>query len=274
MPNPTWTYDGFGTFVAQLIAQPGEACADTLLQEIAVLPQDPLVMAFGAIEPLACSLETDVDFFFYGDYADAVTWDFGAAGSASGDTIQFDFGESGLYPVTLTIENDTCGTVQTAEFEVYVPELVAEVELVIPNVLTPNADGERPVPRGHPPCGWVGGLANASSFAQFKLQVYDRWGVIVHESEALEPDGMDARRITGRSEPITILEADHAAWTRTCSKWGGHAHRGLTSRRTTASVRPGITERNASYHSDTPRALAAGFAAPPTASPPRHLANS
>ncbi|MGB1670025.1 MAG: gliding motility-associated C-terminal domain-containing protein [Flavobacteriales bacterium] len=212
-PNPTWTYDGFGTFVAQLIAQPGEACADTLLQEVAVLPQDPLVMAFGAIEPLACSLETDVDFFFYGDYADAVTWDFGAAGSASGDTVQYDFGESGLYPVTLTIENDTCGTVQTAEFEVYVPELVAEVELVIPNVLTPNADGKNDRFRvGTRRLDGSVDLANASSFAQFKLQVYDRWGVIVHESEGVGA-GWDGRIGGSPAAPGTyyyILEADHS----------------------------------------------------------------
>ena len=71
-----------------------------------------------------------------------VTWDFGSAGSASGDTTVFDFGESGLYAVTLTIENDECGTSQSADFEVYVPELIADVELVIPNVLTPNADGK------------------------------------------------------------------------------------------------------------------------------------
>ena len=62
--DPVWSYGDFGTYTAQLIVQPGAACADTLTQEVLVLPQDPLVMAFGAIEPLACSLETDVEFLF------------------------------------------------------------------------------------------------------------------------------------------------------------------------------------------------------------------
>ena len=102
--NPTWTYSDFGAYIAQLIADPGQACADTLQQEVLVLPQDPLVMAFGAIEPLACSLETTVDFYFYGAGADDVTWDFGTAGQGSGDTLTYDFGESGVYPVTLTLK--------------------------------------------------------------------------------------------------------------------------------------------------------------------------
>ena len=211
--NPSWTYDGFATYTAQLIAQPGEACADTIVEVVEVLPQDPLVMAFGAIEPLACSLETDVDFFFYGEYADAVTWDFGSAGSAEGDTVQFDFGESGLYPVTLTIENDTCGTEQTAEFEVYVPELVAEIELVIPNVFTPNADGRNDRFRvGARRADGSVDLANASSFARFQFKVFDRWGVLVHESEGVGA-GWDGRIGGDLAAPGTyyyILEADHS----------------------------------------------------------------
>ncbi len=211
--NPTWTYDGFSNYVAQLIAQPGEACADTLLQEVVVLAQNPLVMAFGAIEPLACSLETEVAFYFYGEYADDVTWDFGAAGSATGDTILYDFGESGLFPVTLTIENDTCGTELTTEFEVYVPELVAAVELVLPNVLTPNADGKNDRFRvGTRREDGSVDLANASSFTQFRLQIYDRWGVLVHES-AGPGAAWDGRIGGGNAAPGTyyyVLNADHS----------------------------------------------------------------
>ena len=212
--TPTWTYADFGTYTAQLIAQPGEACADTVQEEVLVLPQDPLVMAFGAIEPLACSLETTVDFFFYGEAADHVEWDFGSAGAASGDTVEYDFNASGLYPVTLTIENDTCGTVQTADFEVYVPELVAEVELVIPNVLTPNADGKNDrfrvgVQRAN---GNGIDVADASSFSRFKLQVLDRWGVVVHESEGVGAgwDGEVNGRLAAPGTYYFILEADHS----------------------------------------------------------------
>lgn len=212
-PNPTWTYPEFGSYVAQLIAAPGEACADTVEQEVLVLPQDPLVMAFGAVEPLACSLETTVDFFFYGEGADAITWDFGSAGQGAGDTLTYDFEEAGVYPVSLTIENDTCGTSQTAEFEVLVPELVAEVELVIPNVLTPNADGKNDRFRmGVRRTDGSVGAENASSFSRFALRVFDRWGVLIHESEGVG-GGWDGR-INGReAAPGTyyyILDADHS----------------------------------------------------------------
>lgn len=211
--NPTWTYGAFANYVAQLIAQPGEACADTLMQDVIVLAQNPLVMAFGAIEPLACSLETEVEFLFYGEYADEVTWDFGQTGYANGDTVIHDFEESGLFPVTLTIENDTCGTELTTEFEVYVPELVAAVELVIPNVLTPNADGKNDRFRiGTRRADGGVDLANASSFAQFNLQVFDRWGVLVHESGGLGAawDGRIGGTLAAPGTYYYILKADHS----------------------------------------------------------------
>ena len=211
--DPIWTYSDFGAYIAQLIAEPGQACADTLQQEVLVLPQDPLVMAFGAIEPLACSLETTVDFYFYGAGADDITWDFGTAGQGSGDTLTYDFGESGVYPVTLTIENDTCGTVQTADFEVLVPELVAEVELVIPNVLTPNADGKNDRFRvGTRRTDGSVDLENASSFSRFALRVFDRWGVLIHESEGVGAgwDGRINGRVAAPGTYYFILDADHS----------------------------------------------------------------
>lgn len=209
-----WTYSDFGSYVAQLIAQPGEACADTASILIEVLPQDPLVLAFGAVEPLACSLETTVEFTFNGAFADAVNWDFGSAGSASGDTVAFDFGGSGLYPVTLTIVNDTCATSQSADFEVYVPELVAEVELVIPNVITPNADGKNDRFRiGTKRTDGNGvDVTNSSSFSYFKLQVFDRWGVQVHESEGVGAgwDGRIGGNVAAPGVYYFILNADHS----------------------------------------------------------------
>lgn len=212
--SPTWTYADYGTFEAQLIAQPGSACADTITGTVIVLPEDPLVMSFGAIEPLACSMETTVDFLFNGAYADIVTWDFGSAGSAMGDTLTYDFGFPGLYPVTLVIENEDCGTQQTAEFEVYVPELIAEVELVVPNVLTPNADGKNDRFRVGTRRVDDGSVlpASTSSFSQFKLQVFDRWGVLVHESEGVGAgwDGRIGGNVAAPGTYYYILNADHS----------------------------------------------------------------
>ncbi len=212
--NASWTYANFGSYQAQLIAQPGEACADTVTLPVQVLPSDPLVMAFNAVEPLACSLETTVDFTFIGAFADAVEWDFGASGTASGDTVTFDFGGAGLYPVTITIENDTCGTSQSVDFEVYVPDLVSEVELVIPNVITPNADGKNDRFRvGTRRLDGNGvDITNASSFSSFRLQIFDRWGVLVHESEGVGAgwDGRIGGTVAAPGVYYYILNADHS----------------------------------------------------------------
>lgn len=212
--NPTWTFSDYGNILTQLIAQPGEACADTLVQEISVLPSNPLVMAFGAIEPLACSLETTVDFNFYGAYADQVEWDFGAEGVATGDTVVFDFQAPGLYSVTLTIENDTCNTFLSEDFEVFVPDLVSEVELLIPNVITPNADGKNDrfrVGTKRVDNGEVIAV-NSSSFTQFKLQVFNRWGVLIHASEGVGAgwDGRVGGEVAAPGTYYYILEAGHS----------------------------------------------------------------
>ena len=76
---------------------------------------------------------------------------------------------------------------QSADFEIYVPELVAEVELVIPNVITPNADGKNDRFRiGTQRTDGNGvDVTNSSSFSYFKLQIFDRWGVQVHQSEGV-----------------------------------------------------------------------------------------
>lgn len=212
--SPSWTYSDFGSYTAQLIAQPGEACADTTTATVNVFPEDPLIMSFSAIEPLACSMETTVDFVFNGANADAVEWDFGSAGNATGDSVTYDFGTSGLFSVNLTIENDECGTQQTSVFEVYVPELVSEVELVIPNVLTPNADGKndrfRVGTRRVDDNGVI--PTNTASFSQFRLQVFDRWGVKVHESEGVGAgwDGRIGGNVAAPGTYYYILNADHS----------------------------------------------------------------
>ena len=211
--NPTWTYGDYGSFTAQLIADPGEACADTAVLEIGVFPEDPLLMSFSAIEPLACSMETEVTFIFDGENADDILWDFGSAGSANGDTVVYDFGAAGPYAVELTIANDECGTTQTQAFAVYVPELIAEVELVIPNVLTPNADGKNDRFRVGTRRVDNGTVlpTNTASFSSFKLQVFDRWGVMVHESEGVGAgwDGRIGGTLAAPGSYYYILHADH-----------------------------------------------------------------
>ena len=86
--------------------QPGAAVGH-LDPRGAVLPQDPLVMAFGAIEPLACSLETD---------GNSSLWSrpMASNGLALKDSQwryhNFDFGARNYGD--LDHENDTCGTVR------------------------------------------------------------------------------------------------------------------------------------------------------------------
>ena len=126
----------------------------------------------------------------------------------------FDFQAPGLYSVTLTIENDTCNTFLSEDFEVFVPDLVSEVELLIPNVITPNADGKNDrfrVGTKRVDNGEVIAV-NSSSFTQFKLQVFNRWGVLIHASEGVGAgwDGRVGGEVAAPGTYYYILEAGHS----------------------------------------------------------------
>ena len=92
--------------------------------------------------------------------------------------------------------------------------MVAEVELVIPNVITPNADGKNDRFRiGTKRTDGNGvDVTNSSSFSYFKLQVFDRWGVQVHESEGVGAgwDGRIGGNVAAPGVYYFILNADHS----------------------------------------------------------------
>ena len=222
--NPVWNYPDFGSYTARLVADPDRLCADTAYADILVLPEDPLVMAMTYREPPACSMETFGEFSFIGEFANTVQWDFGAFGTVWGDSAEVNFGAAGSFPVTLTIFNDTCQTQQSVDFDFEVPALYSSVKLIVPNVLTPNADGKNDRFRialqpddGSPIVG-----AAAQQFNHYNLQVFNRWGVLVYSAEQYGAgwDGSVGGSPGSAGTYYFILDADHACEETTTVKQG------------------------------------------------------
>jgi gliding motility-associated-like protein len=221
---PTWNYAGYGSYTARLVADPDRLCADTAYFDVVVLPENPLVMAMTYREPPACSLETHGEFAFLGQNADLVEWDFGPFGVAFGDSAWADFVDSGTYPVTLTIYNDTCATQLSGTFDFSVPPMYSAVELVIPNVLTPNADGKNDRFRvalqptdGSPIVG-----AAADQFSHYALDIYNRWGVLIYSAQQYGAgwDGSIGGSPGSAGTYYFILDADHVCTTKRTLKQG------------------------------------------------------
>ncbi|HEU4716208.1 MAG TPA: gliding motility-associated C-terminal domain-containing protein [Bacteroidia bacterium] len=108
------------------------------------------------------------------------TWDFGDGQFSTQQNPSHDFNGSGTYTVTLTATSGA-GCTDTVQSVVTVLE-----GILIPNVFSPNGDGvndEFYIPN--------------SGLKEYKIEIYDRWGVKVFESDA--PDiHWDGRSTSGQ----------------------------------------------------------------------------
>ena len=99
-------------------------------------------------------------------------WNFGDGGTGSGQTVTHTYSAIGTFTVTETVTNaDGCVNIYKRTVEVH--ELPSF--LYIPNVFTPNDDGEND--------NWQ---VRYQGISQFDARIYDRWGVMM--TELFAPD--------------------------------------------------------------------------------------
>ncbi|MBL0044825.1 MAG: PKD domain-containing protein [Flavobacteriales bacterium] len=96
------------------------------------------------------------------------SWDFGP--NLPGSTLQnpvVTFEEAGLYTITLTVTaTGGCSNSVTIQY------LVAPSDVIVPNVFSPNGDGQNDALE----------FTNAQYFDNNHLQVYNRWGNLLYEN--------------------------------------------------------------------------------------------
>jgi gliding motility-associated-like protein len=168
-PNPLHTYSQSGTYHPMLIAVSEGGCADTAAtQTIVISPQ--VVAAFSSTPTFSDTVylpEAVVQFQNLSLYADQYVWTFGDSQVSSDINPTHIFQESGDFLVTLTATN-TQGCKDTVQQNYH----IAPPSLFIPNIFTPNQDGV------HDTFG-----VHYTGKEKFFLEVYDRWGVKMFESD-------------------------------------------------------------------------------------------
>lgn len=95
------------------------------------------------------------------------TWDFGDGNTSTQQNPTHDFPTSGTYTVVLTVTNAN-GCTDTVQVVINVYE-----DFLLPNVFTPNGDGINDE-----------FFVTTSGLSEYKMEIYDRWGVKVFESTA------------------------------------------------------------------------------------------
>jgi gliding motility-associated-like protein len=92
-------------------------------------------------------------------------WDFGDGGTSTQQNPTHSFPTSGTYTVVVTVTNAN-GCTDTDTLIVIVNE-----DFLLPNVFTPNGDGINDE-----------FFITTSGLSEYKLEIYDRWGVKLFES--------------------------------------------------------------------------------------------
>ena len=180
--NPTHTYTSGGNFVVTLISTGPNPCGPVSVfsrQSINVIINN-VKANFNADTADGCSPLT-VKFSDLSTNPNAWLWNFGDGSSSAVQNPSHAFYQ-GSYSVKLIAFNNTppCPVSDTANFIVLIKSdtCIATLKpyLLIPNVLTPNNDGDNDYFR-----------ITGEGYKTYYLEIYDRWGTKVFLTDELQP---------------------------------------------------------------------------------------
>lgn len=109
--SPSYTYSDTGFYQVRLIVNPGYPCTDTVIQTFGV--HEKMELNFTSIDSMCVTGNSVIlDGTFTGPAGTRFSWDFGAFGNRSSDTLldppPVVFSKAGFIPVTLTAEFLNC----------------------------------------------------------------------------------------------------------------------------------------------------------------------
>jgi hypothetical protein len=139
-----------------------------------------------------------------------LTWNFPGILSSNELTVEANFPGTGIYAGTLTLYNEACDLTATFNIEADVPQPLSGVTYQIPNVISPNNDGQNDsfstvLVNGDDEV--VSGL-NPGDFYTYNLNVYNRWGTPVFESSQAGKAWRPAPEVTEGTYYV-VLSARH-----------------------------------------------------------------
>lgn len=168
------TYPGAGTYTVTLTVN-DSACATTATTTQTITITEPVAIAalFTAEQPDPCTgmAVTTVN-LSSGPAGMVYTWDMGDGSVFTSNSVVYTYTASGTYTIELTATDTLCDESETFTVDVTVTEAaLVDEELKVPNIFSPNGDGENetffPIP-------------NAQNYVE--LHVYNRWGQLIYET--------------------------------------------------------------------------------------------
>lgn len=175
-PDPTHYYSAPGNYVVTFTAIGPGGCEVVNTQTTVEVSDGPEVIISSTpdlSEPVPSHF--DIKFMADGQGIEAYLWTFSDGGTASGQTVTYQFKEEGTFSVELTVTGED-GCVRTIP---YGPFEIFPGDLQLQNVFTPNGDGLNDEFR-----------LRYFGDGDYEVQVYDRWGRLVFTS--MNPsDGWD-----------------------------------------------------------------------------------
>ncbi len=168
--SPTHLYEEPGTYSVSLniISPIGCEVERTFQSWIRILEGPTADFAFSPDEPN--NFNSLVQFSDMSLLADRWQWDFGGVGNSMLRDPNFDFPDTGIYPVKLTVFHPETNCTDTITQFI---DVRPQVKLFLPNAFTPNNDATNDLFLGN---GFYDGLGD------FRMTVWNRWGELVYET--------------------------------------------------------------------------------------------
>ncbi len=195
LQNPDHTYTTIGNYTVMYVAIDSSTCniTDTVFLTVQVLEQEIFSATFSSIPPQPCKDTVYVNINFTGTGADSLIWNMGDGITFINDTtVSYFYTTPGTYTVSLTAFDNTCNNVGTINQTITVDEQALQGATLIPNIFTPNNDGEND--RFQLLFSAAPGVNPAQYYEEYSMQIFNRWGKKIFESNSDSWDG----RIDGK----------------------------------------------------------------------------
>jgi gliding motility-associated-like protein len=174
--NPSYTYGDTGTYTVMYVAIDSSTCniADTAFFNVELAQAPPFSATLDFTPPPPCGTDSFlVELNFTGIGADSLVWDLGDGTQIINvNSTTYLYSSAGTYTITMTAYDFLCNVTEVVSNQVTFTD-VKTSEGIIPNVFTPNGDGM------NDKLVFVGIDENAT----FSLQIFNRWGIKVFETE-------------------------------------------------------------------------------------------
>lgn len=205
--NPTHTYTAIGNYTVTYVAIDSSTCniTDTVYLTVQVLEKEIFAATFSAVPPQPCQDTVFVNIQFTGTGADSLIWDMGDGTTFTNDsTVFYYYTSPGTYTLSLTAFDNTCLSSGTISQTINVDESALTGTTLIPNVFTPNNDGDND--RFQLLFSAAPGVNPAQYYEEYSMQIFNRWGKKIFESNTDSWDGRIDGKLANEGVYFYIIE--------------------------------------------------------------------